>query len=613
VFRQILRRLLVLSCALLPVPGLAADQWHVEGVERVVAISDVHGAYEAMVATLDRAGILDETLAWSGGNTHLVIVGDLLDRGPRSRDVLDLLMRIEGGAAAAGGLVHVLIGNHESMNMIGDLRYVSADEYASFADDETPEERDRWFLAWAERLDGDPADTTLRKEFDGRFPAGFFARRRAFGPEGEYGKWLLTKPVVVVIDGTAFVHGGLPPLVTEIGLDGVNGNLQQDLARYIRAVDTLMAAGVLLPTDNFYDHVDIVEAYLPDLDEDPVVLAAIADVKRLATSGLMTTDGPLWYRANVSCGAIIEEHRLVETLEAIDADRVVVGHTPTLTRQVLQRFNGRIIEVDTGMLNTYYKGSGNALVLEGDMMTVLNQNDIAPYAPLPHPRQVGWRADNLSAEALEQLLRWGDVVANEKDVANGRTILQISDGSHTVRALFDRRRTRGFYPDVAAYRLDLLLGLDMVPVSVVREVDGAAGSVQFYPDKSIDESQRSAAGRGSSATCPLPDQWQAMYLFDILIYNEGRSQKRMLYNTGDWSLILTEHGRAFRHDKGRPPHLTAVHLTISDGWRDALQALTNDVLAAKLDDVLDKRRIRSIATRRDELLAEKEKATARSR
>ena len=128
--------------------GTHADGWRAEGVDRVVAIADVHGAYDAMVETLGNVGILDENLVWTGDTSHLVIVGDLLDRGPRSRDALDLLMRLEGEAVAAGGKVQVLIGNHEMMNMIGDLRYVSKSEYAAFADDETSEQRDHWYKAW---------------------------------------------------------------------------------------------------------------------------------------------------------------------------------------------------------------------------------------------------------------------------------------------------------------------------------------------------------------------------------------------------------------------------------------------------------------------------------
>ena len=64
-----------------------------------------------------------------GGEAHLVSLGDLLDRGNDSRAVMDLLMRLQEQAQQAGGRVHVVFGNHEQMNLIGDLRYVSADEY----------------------------------------------------------------------------------------------------------------------------------------------------------------------------------------------------------------------------------------------------------------------------------------------------------------------------------------------------------------------------------------------------------------------------------------------------------------------------------------------------
>jgi metallophosphoesterase superfamily enzyme len=103
----------------------ATQQWHFNQVERVVAISDIHGAYEAMAQTLQSATVIDDALSWSGGRTHLVIVGDILDRGPESRRAMDLLMRLEDEAGKAGGSVHVLIGNHEAMNLSGDLRYVS--------------------------------------------------------------------------------------------------------------------------------------------------------------------------------------------------------------------------------------------------------------------------------------------------------------------------------------------------------------------------------------------------------------------------------------------------------------------------------------------------------
>ena len=600
--RMLKTLILGLFLAVLVVTPVRADDWRVDNVDRVVAISDVHGAYDAMVETLRNVDILDDKLSWGGGTSHLVIVGDLLDRGPHSRDAMDLLMRLEEEAQSAGGRVHVLIGNHESMNMIGDLRYVSKDEYAAFAREETPEMRERWLAAWAERNNSDAE--TSRARFDTEFPAGYFALRNAFSAEGKYGKWLLSKNVVAVINGTAFVHGGLPPELAEIGLAGINEGLKQEMADYVRAVDTLIEAEVLLPTDNYYDHESIVNNYAPSLSASREVIDAVATVKKLGDASLFTPEGPLWYRGNVSCSAIIEEHRLDAALQAIGANRVVVGHTPTPNRKVLERFNGRIVEVDTGMLNFYYKGSGNALVMEGSELKVYNQSGSEAYAPIEHPRRVGRRQGNLSADELQTLLETGEIVSENEDGERGRTLVSVSDGAYTVSAIFNKRRGRGFYPDVAAYRLDRLLGLDMVPVTVMRTVGRSEGSLQFLPQRISDEGQRSASGQGGGASCALPLQWEAMYVFDVLIYNEGRSLQRMVYEPSVWNLILIEHERAFKSSKGRPPHLSSASIKVSEGWRKALRALDDTVLAENFSDVLDKKRLKSLGTRRDQLIAE---------
>ena len=592
----------ILLCLVFVVTASAqANDWRVEGADRVVAISDVHGAYDAMVSTLKNVGLLNDELEWAGGTARLVIVGDILDRGPRSRDAMDLLMRLENEAQTTGGYVHVLIGNHESMNMIGDLRYVSKEEYAAFAADETAEQRQRWLRAYVRRHPVPRDEDAIRKKFENEFPAGYFALRAAFSSTGKYGKWLLGKPIIAVIDGTAFVHGGLSPVVIEHGLDGVNTTLQSELAAYVRAIDTLMEAEVLLPTDSQYDYISIVDRFVPSLNEKPEVIAAVKTLQKLDRASLITTEGPLWYRSNVTCSGIIEKHRLDAALDAIGAERLVVGHTPTPTREVLQRFDGRLVEVDTGMLNFYYNGSGNALVLSGDSIAVYNQSGAEPYAPVAHPRDVGIRPHNMPTEELADLLRNGEVVASTKD-ALGRTVVDISDGDYVVKALFARRGGRGFYPDAAAYRLDRLLELDMVPVSVRREVDGRDGTVQFFPAKIMDEAARAANGRGRSASCPLQDQFRAMYVFDALIYNEGRTLNRMVYDTRDWGLMLFEHERAFSTKKGRPRYLQEAPVEITPGWRTALQALNDGVLETALGDVLDKKRLRALATRRDELL-----------
>ncbi len=592
----------VLTLAAVPQFAWSAD-WRFDGVNRVVAMSDIHGAYDAMVETLQNASVLAEDLSWSGGKTHLVIVGDILDRGPQSRAAMDLLMRLEGEAAAAGGMIHVLIGNHESMILTGDMRYVSAEEYAAFADDEDSDERARWFKAYARQKGGDL--TATRATFNEKFPIGYFAMRRAFRADGQYGQWLLQKNIIGVINRTAFVHGGLSPEIARIGLSGVNERLQQELVEFVNVLGTLMDAEVLLPTDSHYDYGAILENYMPSLNASEAVLQAVEAGKRLNNSELLASDGPLWYRSNVQCQEIIEESRLMAVLDAIDVDRLVVGHTPTPNREILQRFDGRLIEVDTGMLNFYYQGIGHALIFEGNSVAVVDQNGGEARLPQEHPRHVGWRPGNLPAPQLEQLLMLGEIVAIDKKAPAGnstRTEVRIGDGDNAVLAVFEKA-DRGVYPGVAAYRLDKLLGLEMVPVTVRREVDGDSGSLQFLPGNSSTEAERSAAGLGGRANCSITDQWAAMYVFDVLIFNEGRSQSRMLYDKSSWDLILSEHDRAFASKKGRPAHLKKATVSTTPGWQQVLATLTDELLEATLGDVLDDRRLKALMSRRDELLA----------
>jgi len=596
---------LLLIAALVSVNALAdsdAEQWKFSDIDRVVAISDVHGAYDAMVGTLGNAGILDETLHWSAGSTHLVITGDLLDRGPDSRRVMDLVMSMEPEAESAGGAVHLLLGNHEVMNLVGDLRYVSVEEYAAFADEESPAERDRWFRIYYDQKAMVTDEAALRAKFDENRPPGFFAHRRAFRADGLYGKWLLSKPMIVVVNDTAYVHGGLAPVIAEIGLDGVNGKMKSELVTYVEQSGLLYDAGLLAPAVNFYDHATVLAALPIDVERAADLAAAIEVVSGLSDAAVHDPDSPLWYRGNVGCGPLIEIDRIEAALARIGARRVVIGHTPTQTRRILSRLNGRVIEIDTGMLSGFYGGSGNALVVEGDTMTVVNQEDPDINQIDKHPRRVGIRQKGVSAEDLRNVLEKGTILSSQK-IDKNHSAVKISLDDIVIGAIFARGPgSRSFVPELAAYRLDRFLDLGMVPVTVRREIDGKRGTLQFKPESMLDETQRNTGRRGNSGWCPLPEQWGAMYVFDALIYNPGRRPQNMLYSPDYWQLILTGHDESFGTSGVRPKYLKDVVLAIGSGWQEKLALLNDDVLEAQFGDVLDKRRRKSLARRRDGLL-----------
>jgi hypothetical protein len=151
----------------------ADSDWQWSGVSRVVAVSDIHGAHSGLVQILRKTSVIGDEHHWTGGDTHLVIAGDILDRGPDSRASMDLLMALEAEAPRAGGQVHVLLGNHEVMNLVGDLRYVATAEYPAFVEDESPEMRQAEFESWLKRQNPDSLPEDQHGQFDDQFPQGF--------------------------------------------------------------------------------------------------------------------------------------------------------------------------------------------------------------------------------------------------------------------------------------------------------------------------------------------------------------------------------------------------------------------------------------------------------
>lgn len=160
------------------------------GVERIVAVGDVHGDLDATKRVLRLAGLIDDADRWIGGTTVFVQTGDQLDRGDDEQDILDLLTRLESEAAAAGGAMHILNGNHELMNAAGDFRYVTPGGMADFAD--------------APGVDAASARVQ-------QFPAALRSRAAAFLPGGVYAKVLATRNTAVVVGDSVFVHGGVLP------------------------------------------------------------------------------------------------------------------------------------------------------------------------------------------------------------------------------------------------------------------------------------------------------------------------------------------------------------------------------------------------------------------
>jgi len=582
-----------------------ADDWHFSGVERIVAIGDVHGAYDSLVRTLQEVGIIDNNLDWIGGKTHLVSTGDLLDRGPKSRAAMDLFIQLEKDAPLDGGRVHLLLGNHEVMNLTGDLRYVSEEEYAAFLDSESPDEREHWYQYFRNSKPVDSDESALRWEFEQKAPPGYFGHRRAFRHDGYYGKWLLRKPLIVVINETAFVHGGLPTYVAEYGLTGVNSGLKKELHDYVISRDKLADADAISPVDRFRDLKIFIPEKLGSGGFADELVSDAGSIVDLGSSHLHDAVGPTWYRGTASCNELIEGDSLLFALDAIGASRVVMGHTVTITRQVQQRMNGRVVEIDTGMLKSSYGGSGNALIIEDNELSVVNEDGTKGVLPISHPVRVGHESIAIDDEALAKILTQGSIVESGAKGTAWR-LVQVTLGEHSLHAIFrDLLEDQQFAPELAAYRLDRMLGLGMVPVTVRRDIDGQAGTLQFVPANTVTERERVASGEITGGRCPLQKQMDAMYVFDTLIHNPARTPSSILYSLDDLLLLLVDHELSFGVGGGMSGYLEGADLAVGNQWRSALSGLSDDALRARLGDALDEERISALGNRRDALLGDR--------
>jgi len=294
------------------------DQW--QDVERVVAIGDIHGDYDGFLEVLREANLINRRGNWIGGQTHLVQLGDVPDRGPDTDKAIALLMKLEKQAQREGGRVHALIGNHEAMNIYSDLRYVDPEEYAAFRTRDSRRVRADFYNRDIESRElADPGftpDNEFRRQWEESVPLGFLEHRFAWSEEGEIGKWVRRHNTVIKINRTLFLHAGISPEVLGMEITEINEQIRLELNGGLGEE--------------------------PGLSEKP--------------------SGPLWYRGLAMNDEDVEEAHVASLLATYDVDRIVIGHTPGMAT-IVPRFEGRVLVIDTG-LSSFYGGYRASLLLE---------------------------------------------------------------------------------------------------------------------------------------------------------------------------------------------------------------------------------------------------------
>jgi hypothetical protein len=607
--------------------SFAFADYSIETSSRVVAFADVHGAYDDWTTLLQELGVVDAQLNWSGGNTHLVSLGDLIDRGPGSRKVVELLMQLDKQAEQAGGAVHMVLGNHEVMVMSGDLEYVSPPEFAAFAADETPAEREAFYAEYR-RFNPEGEEEFVRQTFDAQYPAGYLALRQAFSLEGELGGWLIQQPFVIKVNDKVYMHGGIASEASEFSLEELNAKLQGELREFLQSIDALRIAGVMPWHVGYLDRLAFLNARAEEFiaanpESQAEWFAPLQKVFEAQQAFVFSGDSPNWYRGTAFCHPYSESFNTERFLKRVGAKQLVMGHTPT-RGDVQERMDGLAIRLDTGMLKSVYHGRASALVSEGgrDYVHYLGVDQEAQ--PTPETRSIAQRLSGMSDTQLEEFMRTAPIVSIEAlatGVTKPKRITQVRDGisndavfkyedsnpgmqtkdSYVKRRYDDSDR---YVYDVAAYKLDRLLDWQMVPTAVIAEVDGEEGALSDWIENAINERDRLAQELPFGGYCKQYEQYRMRFVFDILTYNEDRNLTNILWTRKDFMMMFIDHSLAFRSSKKRPKQYRKVPLEVSDLLRSRLESLDEANLTSELSAYLHPRQIEAILARRDLILKE---------
>lgn len=169
--------------------------------QKLFVLSDIEGEFEAFRKLLHANGVIDEKYNWTFGNGHLVFAGDMFDRGRQVTECLWLVYSLEEKARKAGGYVHFILGNHEIMNLNGNLKYLN-----------------KKYTVSAYRMN--------------------FLYERLYDEQSELGRWLRTKNIIEKIGDCLFIHGGISQEIASMNLtiEQINNTARSYYSRELEVV-----------------------------------------------------------------------------------------------------------------------------------------------------------------------------------------------------------------------------------------------------------------------------------------------------------------------------------------------------------------------------------------
>jgi len=283
---------------------------------KIIALSDIEGNFNAFASFLIANKVIDKNFDWIFEDGHLVLVGDFMDRGLNVTQCLWLIYKLEHEAELQNGKVHFVVGNHEAMNLQGNLKYV-ADKYKGLIQEFTNNKN---------------------------YTKGY---KDMYNKQFVLGKWLKSKNVILKVNNTLFVHGGISPEIIDTKLD-------------VEEINNIARANL---SKNLYGQTD-------------------GDQKANLIMGRI---GPMWYRGMVmdykDYYKKMNSNQFNEILKFFEVEQIVIGHT--VVEDIQLDYNKNLINIDVKHGKEKHSGKTKGILIDGDYVYKIDDQGLKEELKTP--------------------------------------------------------------------------------------------------------------------------------------------------------------------------------------------------------------------------------------